>query len=290
MAKKGLNTSKGLGALIAADMDFIADDAASDGRVTELKLIDIEPNTNQPRKKFDDESLIELSESIKEHGVISPILVYKSQNGYYKIIAGERRWRASKIAGVKTIPAIIKDYDEMQIYEVALIENLQRENLNPVEEAMGYKKLMEDFSLTQEQIAKKLSKSRSGIANTLRLLNLSKEVLKLLEEGQISIGHGKVLASLSDKGRQLEMAKAIIEKQLSVRQLEELLKKGAEKPRKKININLKLAFENLEKHIGDIFSTKVTIVDKKGKGKITIDYYSKEDLERITKLLENITK
>jgi ParB family chromosome partitioning protein len=170
MAKKGLG--KGLNALIS---DPHVEDTApviSKDAVITLKLMDVEPNSNQPRKAFDDEALNELSKSIKEHGVISPIIVSPPVNGYYKIIAGERRWRASKLAGMKTIPAIIKEYDDENLYEVALIENLQRQDLNPVEEAMGYKKLMDDFNLTQEKIAEKLSKSRSSIANSLRLLAL----------------------------------------------------------------------------------------------------------------------
>ena len=290
MAKKGLG--KGLGVLLPTAEQPVQSPDISEDAIVELKLIDVEPNAEQPRKKFDDEHLSELAESIKEHGVITPILVHKSENGYYKIIAGERRWRASKLAGKKTIPAIIKDYDKMKIYEVALIENLQRQDLNPVEEALGYKKLMEDFSLTQEQIAQKLSKSRSGIANSLRLLSLSKEALALLENGSISSGHAKILAGIEDKKVQTELAQLVCENNLSVRELEKIVKKSAAPaPKtKKEDINTKLAYEGLEKRIADIFSTKVKIVNNKGKGKITIDYYSNEDLERITKLLENIGK
>ena len=196
MAKKGLG--KGLGVLLTATETVASPQNTSDDAVVELKIIDVEPNAEQPRKKFDDEHLAFLAESIKEHGVISPILVCKSDNGYYKIIAGERRWRASKLAGKKTIPAIVKDYDQMKVYEVSLIENLQRQDLNPVEEALGYKKLIDDFDLTQDQIAKKLSKSRSSIANSLRLLSLSEEVLGLLENGSISTGHAKILAGIDN--------------------------------------------------------------------------------------------
>ena len=291
MAKKGLG--KGLGVLLpTTDVQPAPTPVVGEDAVVELKIMDVEPNSEQPRKRFDDEHLAELAESIKEHGVITPILVHKSDNGYYKIIAGERRWRASKIAGSKTIPAIIKDYDQMKVYEVALIENLQRQDLNPVEEALGYKKLMEDFSLTQEQIAQKLSKSRSGIANSLRLLSLTKEALELLENGSISSGHAKILAGIDDKKVQTELAQLVAENGLSVRELEKIAKKPEAKKEvvKKEDINTKLAFEGLEKRIADIFSTKVKIVNNKGKGKITIDYYSGEDLERITKLLENIGK
>lgn len=291
MAKKGLG--RGLNALLQSD-EPISSEANVQGKetVSELKIIDIEPNTGQPRKDFDDEKISELADSIKEHGVITPILVQKSENGFYKIIAGERRWRASKLAGKKTIPAIIKDYDKEEFYEVSLIENLQRQDLNPVEEALGYKKLMDEFAFTQEEVAKKLSKSRSSIANSLRLLNLEKEVMELLSDGKISTGHAKVLLGLSDKKRQIALSKEVAEKELSVRELESLIKAGSKKPKKEIkkDLNLRLAFENAEKRFSDIFSTKVQIVDKKGKGKITIDYYSKEDLDRITKLLEKIKK
>lgn len=291
MAKKGLG--RGLNALLQSD-EPISSEANVQGKetVSELKIIDIEPNTGQPRKDFDDEKISELADSIKEHGVITPILVQKSENGFYKIIAGERRWRASKLAGKKTIPAIIKDYDKEEFYEVSLIENLQRQDLNPVEEALGYKKLMDEFGFTQEEVAKKLSKSRSSIANSLRLLNLEKEVMELLSDGKISTGHAKVLLGLSDKKRQIALSKEVAEKELSVRELESLIKAASKKPKKEIkkDLNLRLAFENAEKRFSDIFSTKVQIVDKKGKGKITIDYYSKEDLDRITKLLEKIKK
>ncbi len=291
MAKKGLG--RGLNALLQSD-EPISSEANVQGKetVSELKIMDIEPNTSQPRKDFDDEKISELADSIREHGVITPILVQKSENGFYKIIAGERRWRASKLAGKKTIPAIIKDYDKEEFYEVSLIENLQRQDLNPVEEALGYKKLMDDFDFTQEDVAKKLSKSRSSVANSLRLLNLEKEVMDFLSTGQISTGHAKVILGLSDKKRQISLAKEVVEKELSVRELESLLKAPSKKQKKEINkdLNLRLAFENAEKRFSDIFSTKVQIVDKKGKGKITIDYYSKEDLERITKLLDKIKK
>lgn len=287
MAKKGLG--KGLNALISPQQFETTNAETSGEAIVTLKLMDVEPNSNQPRKVFDDEALSELAESIKEHGVISPIIVAPPVNGYYKIIAGERRWRASKLAGVKTIPAIIKDYDEVKLYEVALIENLQRQDLNPVEEAMGYRKLMDDFNLTQEKISERLSKSRSSIANSLRLLSLSKTALDMLSEGKISMGHAKLLVALDDK-LQTKLAKEAIEKSLSVRELEILIKQlnKKEKPKPIQNINVKLAFEQIEKTISNSLATKVKITNgKNGKGKITIDYYSTEDLERITNLLTN---
>ena len=289
MAKKGLG--KGLGALLG---DGGAEDVVSktvvpdikDAVVT-LKIVDVEPNREQPRKDFDDEKLEELASSIKEHGVIQPILVSHSENGFYSIIAGERRWRAAKKAGIKTIPAIIKDFDNLKIQEVALIENLQRENLNPVEEALGYKKLMEDFSLTQEQISFKMGKSRSSVANSLRLLNLAPDVLDALKNNKISFGHAKVILSLDDKTKQSELAKKIIDGDLSVRATEQLLKEKDTKPakKKKVNLSVKLAFEKIEKSISSALGTNVKIADKGNKGTIQISYYSKEELERIIEIL-----
>ncbi len=290
MAKKGLG--KGLNALISTQQLEPDASRTSGEAIVTLKLMDVEPNSNQPRKVFEDEALSELAESIKEHGVISPIIVAPPVNGYYKIIAGERRWRASKLAGIKTIPAIIKDYDQVRLYEVALIENLQRKDLNPVEEAFAYRKLMDDFNLTQEKIAERISKSRSSIANSLRLLALSKAALELLAEGKISTGHAKVLVALDSK-LQIKLAKEVAEKALSVRELEAILKQlnKKEKPKSKQDINVKLAFEEIEKSLTNSLATKVKIANgKNGKGKITIDYYSIEDLERITNLLTNSGK
>ena len=289
MAKKGLG--KGLGALLGdggADDVIAPVSAKADGdMVTMLKLVDIEPNRNQPRKSFDDEKLLELADSIKEHGVISPILVGRSNNGFYSIIAGERRWRAAKKAGIKTIPAIVKDFDEIKIQEVALIENLQRQDLNPVEEAFGYKKLMDDFSLTQEQISEKMGKSRSSVANSLRILNLAPEVLEALKNSEISFGHAKVILSVDSKKVQAELAKKIIAEDLSVRATEQLLKQKTEKPKKpkKIDLNLKLAFESIEKEVSSSLGSDIKITDKGNKGTIQISYYSKEEFDRIIEIL-----
>ena len=289
MAKKGLG--KGLGALLG---DGGADDVIapvikqeSSDTVAMLKLVDIEPNRSQPRKNFDDEKLLELADSIKEHGVISPILVSRSENGFYSIIAGERRWRAAKKAGIKTIPAIIKDFDELKIQEVALIENLQRQDLNPVEEALGYKKLMDEFSLTQEQISEKMGKSRSSVANSLRLLNLSADALEALKNNEISFGHAKVILSLDSKKAQSEIAKKIVEEDLSVRATEQLLKQKSVKPKKtkKIDLNLKLAFESIEKSVSSSLGSDVKITDNGNKGTIQISYYSKEEFDKIIEIL-----
>jgi len=283
MLKNGLG--KGLGSLIM-DTDL----NHSNPTVVELKIVDVEPNKNQPRHSFDEEKLHDLAASIKEHGVITPILVKKQENGFYKIIAGERRWRASKIAGKKTIPAIIKDFTHQQIQEVALIENLQREDLNPIEEAKGYKMLMDEFDLTQEMISQKVSKSRSSIANSLRLLNLTTKVCRLLEQDKISVGHAKVLLSVDNEDLQESYAQTVIDENLSVRELERLIKENPEgkkkvKKEKKEDLNLKLAFMDFEKIAKSALGTKVTVKGSKKKGKIEIEYYGNEDLERIAKLL-----
>jgi len=283
--KKGLG--KGLGALLTDENSSIDSE-----KITELKIIDIEPNSEQPRRVFDEEKITELADSIRQHGVITPILVRESKNGYYEIIAGERRWRASKLAGLKTIPAIIKKLDEEETYEISLIENLQRQDLNPIEEALGIKKLMDEHSLTQEQVAEKLSKSRSAVANSLRLLKLPEEVIAMIEDEKLSMGHAKVLLSVEDPQMQLELAQTVCEKKLSVRELEDVIAKLS-KPKKektKTDLNVRLAFEAIEKSVASALGTKVKIVDKNNKGKIQIEYYSAKDLERIVNLIENAEK
>jgi len=280
--KKGLG--KGLGALLTDENSSIESDS-----IKEIKLVDIEPNAGQPRKAFDDDKLSELAESIKINGVISPILVHESENGYYKIIAGERRWRASKLAGLKTIPAIVKKAEELKVYELALIENLQRQDLNPIEEALGYRKLMFEYGLTQEQVSERVSKSRSSVANALRLLNLPDEVIKMIENGDISVGHAKVLLSLSDNNKIITLANLVYQDGLSVRELEIAIKNENKpvKQKKETDLNLKLAFETIEKSVSSVLGTKVKIIDNNNKGKIQIEYYSSKDLERILKIIEN---
>jgi len=278
--KKGLG--KGLGALLTDENSSIDSDS-----ITEIKIVDIEPNREQPRKSFDEETLVELADSIKQNGVITPILVCEAPNGYYSIIAGERRWRASKLAGLKTIPAIIKKYDEEKLFEISLIENLQRQDLNPVEEAFGYRRLTEEYGLTQEDVALKVSKSRSSVANALRLLNLPEACLKALEEGRISVGHAKVLLSVQNEDVQNKLCEAVCEANLSVRDLENEIKK-LKKPKKEVkaDLNVQIAFEKAEKEISGIFGTKVKISNRNNKGKIQIEYYSAEDLDRILKILK----
>lgn len=280
--KKGLG--KGLGALLTDENSSIDSES-----ISEIKIIDIEPNQGQPRKDFDEEKLNELADSIKTHGVLSPILVKEVENGYYQIIAGERRWRASKLAGLKTIPAIIKKNENLKVFELALIENLQREDLNPIEEALGYRKLMNEYGLTQDQVSEKMSKSRSSIANSLRLLNLPPQIIEMVEKGQISVGHAKVLLSVDNEETMIAFAMKISSDNLTVRELEDLIKKSNKtpKPKKEVDLNLKLAFETIEKSVSSVLGTKVKIIDNNNKGKIQIEYYSSKDLERILKIIEN---
>lgn len=278
--KKGLG--KGLGALLTDEKSSIESDV-----ITEIKIMDIEPNKEQPRKEFDEEKLEELADSIRQNGVITPILVCEAANGYYSIIAGERRWRAAKKAGLKEIPAIIKKLDNEKLYELSLIENLQREDLNPVEEAFGYKKLMEDYNLTQEEVSAKVSKSRSYVANAMRLLNLPEDVINSLKEGKISVGHAKVLLSLKDDKAKSAFCELVIKNELSVRELEAQIKKYYKepKPEAETDLNMKLAYEKIQESVASLLGTKVKIVDKNNKGKIQIEYYSAGDLERIVKII-----
>ena len=249
-----------------------------------LPIIDIEPNKDQPRKDFDEDKLAALAESIKEHGVISPILVTPGKGGTYKIVAGERRWRASKLAGLKEIPCIIKELNAQELSELAMVENLQRDDLNPIEESEGYRYLMERFSLTQEEIAKKIGKSRSAIANALRLNNLCPEVKNLLKDDKLSQGHARALLTL-DVDAQLAIAERIIQDGLNVRQTETLVQNyGSEKTRpqkKAINPMMQKYYKDVENNLSSQFGTKVRICEGSKKGRIEIEYYSKDDLERI---------
>lgn len=249
-----------------------------------LPIIDIEPNKDQPRKDFDGDKLAALAESIKEHGVISPILVTPGKGGTYKIVAGERRWRASKLAGLKEIPCIIKELNAQELSELAMVENLQRDDLNPIEESEGYRYLMERFSLTQEEIAKKIGKSRSAIANALRLNNLCPEVKALLKDDKLSQGHARALLTL-DADAQLAIAERIIQDGLNVRQTEAIVQNyGSEKTRpqkKTVNPMMQKYYKDVENNLSSQFGTKVRICEGSKKGRIEIEYYSKDDLERI---------
>ncbi|HCD09734.1 MAG TPA: chromosome partitioning protein ParB [Thermoanaerobacter sp.] len=257
--------------------------------VETINIAYIHPNQYQPRKQFDEDSLKELSESIKQHGVIQPIIVRKVDSGY-QIVAGERRWRAAKIAGLSEIPAIVKDFDDLQVMEIALIENLQREDLNPIEEAKAYKALIEQFNLTQEEISKKIGKSRSVIANSIRLLNLDDRVQEMLVKGDITIGHAKVILSLPNKSLQYEAAKKVVTENLNVRETEDLVKnllRKNEKITKKLKSNkIDVHVKEIEDNLCSFLGTKVKISQKsKDRGIIQIEYYSEEDLTRIIEII-----
>ena len=301
MAKK-TRLGKGLGALIGGDTETEKVPDAEPEKKTEekkseepgkelfLKVSMIEPNKEQPRKKFDEDHLKELADSMKQYGVLQPLLVQKKGN-FYEIIAGERRWRAAKLAGLKEVPAVIREYDEQQKMEIALIENVQREDLNPIEEAMAYKRLMEEFHLKQEEIADRVSKNRTTITNSMRLLKLAEEVQKMLVEGVLSSGHARALLGLEDKKAQVMMAERILAEGLSVRDVERLVKSfgKTKKKKEKESDAVTLAFQHMEEKMKAIMGTKVSINRKdKNKGRIEIEYYSPAELERIIELIESI--
>ncbi|MGB9976603.1 ParB/RepB/Spo0J family partition protein [Thermovenabulum sp.] len=279
MPKKALG--KGLGALIPVDEE-------KEENLIEIDVDKIYSRENQPRKNFDEEKLIELAESIKTHGIIQPIILKKTEKGY-EIVAGERRWRAAKIAGLKKIPAVVKELTREEIMEVALIENIQREDLNPIEEAEAYRTLIEQCGLTQEELAKKLGKSRPFIANTLRLLNLDDEIKSMMIKGEISSGHARALLSLEDSEERLLLAKKISKEGLSVRETEEFIKKTREDKIKgktdKEKRNEENRFNVIEEILRSALGTKVTVKGNEERGKIEIEFYSKEELERIIELI-----
>ena len=256
-----------------------------------VKISSVEPNRSQPRKKFDEDSLLELAESIKQYGVIQPLLV-SDKKDYYEIIAGERRWRAAKMAGIKEIPIIIKELTDQQVVEISLIENIQREDLNPIEEAMAFKRLIEEFHLKQDEIAERVSKSRTAVTNSMRLLKLSEKVQQMLIDEMISAGHARAILAVTDEKAQISIATKVFDEKLSVRETEKLVKRYLEPPKQKTvvkNTTEDAIYESLEEKIKGIMGTKVTINRKKNnKGKIEIEYYSRDELERIIELFETI--
>ena len=276
----------------AKKIEKVDEDNLSNSGVIELDMKLIDPNKEQPRKKFDATSLRELSESIKQHGVIQPIIVNKTAGNRYIIVAGERRFRACLNAGLKTIPAIIKDFNKQQIQEISLIENLQREDLNPIEAGKAIRQLMNDYGFTQEAVADRIGKSRPLVANTLRLLSLSPEVISLIENGQLSAGHGKCLVTITDAEKQLDLAKFAIERKLSVRDFEKLVKDAHDEkiaePKKKIIQSIEL--KELGHRIQRLFRTKVVIHGDDNKGKISIDYFNSDDLDRICSFISRLEK
>ena len=306
MAKKGLG--KGLGAIFGEDVikeseeDIAKAKAAATDKGEEkgselmIKLALIEPNKEQPRKDFNEEQLCELAESIKRYGVLQPLLVQK-KGTFYEIIAGERRWRAAKIAGLKEIPVVLREYSKQESMEIALIENVQRADLNPIEEALAYQQLVKEFHLTQEKIAVRVAKNRATITNSMRLLKLDEQIQEMLIQNLISSGHARALLSLDDKVLQLKAARLILDGALSVRETERLVKRLAkdaadgheEKKEKSKDETLAIIYQNLEDRMKTIMGTKVSIHNKdKNKGRIEIEYYSEAELERIVEMIESI--
>ena len=257
---------------------------------TILKISDIEPNRDQPRKNFDKEALEELADSISQYGLIQPIVVQKKDD-YYEIIAGERRWRAAKIAKLKEVPVVIKEYTPQEVMEIALIENIQRKDLNPIEEALAYKSLIDEYNLKQEELAKRISKSRTAITNSMRLLKLSRQVQEMLVNEDISMGHARALLTLEHEELQVEAAKTIVERGLSVRDTEKLVKSILNPKQAKLPIpsSEDAIYKKISDQLKEIMGTKVSINYKKGgKGKIEIEYYSQDELERILELFNGI--
>ena len=285
--KKGLG--KGLDSLIPDNKSMKSvtsektleskEDAAAKSGVQVMKINEVEPNRDQPRKNFDEDALLELSDSIKQFGVLQPLLVRKRKD-YYEIIAGERRWRAAKLAGVKEVPVIEKEYTDQEILEIGLIENIQRENLNPIEEAIAYKRLLEEFNLKQDEVAERVSKSRTAVTNSMRLLKLSDKVQQMIIDDMISTGHARALLAIDDPELQYTLANKIFDEKLSVRETEKLVKeiKNPKKPKEK-------------KPVANSFRTKVSIASKgKGKGKIEIEYYSDDELEHLFDMMMSIKR
>ena len=287
MSKK-FGLGKGLNALIPEETKVNEETIENKG----VDLIDInliKSNENQPRKRFDDEKIMELSESIKHNGIIQPIILKKDKKNY-TIVAGERRWRAAKLSGLKEVPAIVMDLTEKQVMEISLIENIQRQDLNSIEEANAYKRLLNEFELTQDELSKRLGKSRTAITNTMRLLNLSEDVQQYLIEGVISEGHGRVLLGIEDEKLQYEIAQKVIDDKISVRELESVvrnLKKSKDDNKKKKQCeDLSRYYKDVTNKLQNYFGTKVNITNKNNKGKIEIEYYSEDDLQRILDIIK----
>ncbi len=271
---------KGLGALIPNEIPVKDNNKPS---VISLNLI--KNNDDQPRKSFDDEKIAELAQSIKEHGIIQPIILNKKDD-YYVIVAGERRWRAAKLLGLKEVPAIVMELTDKNILEISLIENIQRQDLNPIEEALAYKKLLSDFNLTQEELSKRVGKSRVAITNVIRLTGLSETVKQYLIDEVITEGHGRALLAIEDPKLQCEIAQKVIDEKLSVRELERLIKLSkSDKPEKKKVREVNPYYKDVTDRLQNYFGTKVNISNKNNKGKIEIEYYSEEDLQRILEII-----
>lgn len=303
MATKKAGLGKGLDSLITnkvAPSKAVSNSPVKDEKSIEGILMDInkvEPNREQPRKNFDEDALLELSESIKQFGVLQPLLV-QDKKGYYEIIAGERRWRAAKMAGLKEVPVIIKDLTEQEIVEISLIENIQRENLNPIEEAIAYKRLLTEFNLKQDEVAERVSKSRTAVTNSMRLLKLNEKVQQMVIDDMITTGHARALLGIENQEKQYQVAQKIFDEKLSVRETEKLVKKiqqekeeSRPKKEEKIDPKMEAIFSDLEETMKGILGTKVAINRKdEKKGKIEIEYYSMDELDRIIDLIRRIGK
>lgn len=289
MAVKKKALGKGLDTLIPNDNEKGTMEIKGKTEET-IDINKVEPNKDQPRKTFNEDSLIELSESIKQHGIVQPLVVTK-KNNYYEIIAGERRWRAAKLAGLKKVPVVIKDYTPQEIMEIALIENIQREDLNPMEEAMAYQRLIQEYKLKQDEVAERVSKSRTAVTNSIRLLKLDQRVQNMLVDENISSGHARALLAVKDADEQYNIALQIFDEKLSVRETEKLIKsmgKEIKPKRKKEELKNDFVYRDLEEKLKVITGTKVTINRKSEKtGRIEIEYYTPEDLEKIVGLLNN---
>lgn len=298
--KKGLG--KGLDSLIPDNKNIKTissekvteekkDDQEKSG-VQMMKINMVEPNRDQPRKNFEEDALLELADSIKQFGILQPLIVRKRKD-YYEIIAGERRWRAAKIAGAKEVPVIIKEYTDQEIVEIGLIENIQRENLNPIEEAMAFKRLLEEFNLKQDEVAERVSKSRTAVTNSMRLLKLDAKVQQMIIDDMITTGHARALLAIDDPELQLTIANQIFDEKLSVRETEKLVKeiKNPKKPKEKKVVENSFIYRDLENKMKDVFGTKVSISSKgKGKGKIEIEYYSDDELEQMFEMIMSIKR
>lgn len=299
MATRKSGLGKGLDSLISNKVTPKSSQENKENEVVKepdfmVKITKVEPNREQPRKKFDEDALLELAESLKQYGILQPLLVQKRED-YYEIIAGERRWRAAKLAGLKEVPVIIKDLSDQEIMEISLIENIQREDLNPIEEAQAYKKLLTEFNLKQDEVAEKVSKSRSAITNSMRLLKLCDKVQQMIIDEQLTMGHVRPLISIEDPEEQYAIAQKIFDERLNVRETERLLKKlqkDKENTEKKQPDNsMKFLYENLEEQMKQILGTKVSIHPKKNnKGKIEIEYYSQNELDRLLDMMQTIQK
>lgn len=290
--KKGLG--KGLDSLIPDNKSVktssnVKDDSSELKSGEQMMKINmVEPNREQPRKYFEEDSLLELADSIKQYGVLQPLLVRKRKD-YYEIIAGERRWRAAKLAGIKEIPVIIKDYSEQEVVEIALIENIQRENLNPIEEAMAFKKLLTEFHLKQDEVAERVSKSRTAVTNSMRLLKLNEKVQQMIIDDMISTGHARALLAIDDLEQQHLLAVKIFDEKLSVRETEKLIKdikKPKEPPKQEKKVENSFIYDDLAEKMKQALGTKVKVLSKgNGKGKIEIEYYSDNELERMFEII-----